>query len=548
MTGRWLWPLFAVGAAAVFTVLVWISADMIDLEHSETLAKDRARYEEEMRLALARLDRTFARLLEREAERPPSAYRAYSVARGEAWRTKDLKKLRPGQVYTPSPVMAGKPEFIRLHFQVDPGGRFTSPQVPTGAFLDICELPAETIAENRRVLAHIATRVDAADLPARVEQAEAQTFQMGNTVQSKRQQVAYVAKTGGRRDPSIGPLEPMWLRGELFFLRRVRDGASSFLQGFLIDWNTLRGSLTREIEDLFPEAALEEMAGEHPAALLSLPALLKTTAPAPPDGWTWTATHTALLIMWAVVLVAMAGAALAFRHQIDYGKKQRRFASLVTHELRSPLTTFRLYADLLAEGLVRDEGKREDYYKTLQRQADHMARMVENVIAHARVEEGRAQLNRQRLTLGNLIEKVRPDLAARAAKAGLGLVVEASGGDVALETDPDAVEQILNNLVENACRYGASKTNPTILLGASVLNGSLRLCVRDHGAGVPADVARLIFLPFERGKRDESDPERGLGVGLALSRGLARDLGGDLELESPEGGGARFVLTLPVAS
>jgi signal transduction histidine kinase len=72
-----------------------------------------------------------------------------------------------------------------------------------------------------------------------------------------------------------------------------------------------------------------------------------------------------------------------------------------------------------------------------------------------------------------------------------------------------------------------------------------RIAVRDHGPGVPAAVQRRIFRPFDRGDRDETSPIRGLGLGLALSRGLARDLGGELTLEDATGGGARFVLSLP---
>jgi len=69
--------------------------------------------------------------------------------------------------------------------------------------------------------------------------------------------------------------------------------------------------------------------------------------------------------------------------------------------------------------------------------------------------------------------------------------------------------------------------------------------VRDHGPGVPPDDAARIFAPFERGCRDSSDPVTGVGLGLALARGLARDMGGDLTLESPPDGGACFVLEVP---
>lgn len=115
--------------------------------------------------------------------------------------------------------------------------------------------------------------------------------------------------------------------------------------------------------------------------------------------------------------------------------------------------------------------------------------------------------------------------------------------DIAVLTDPAAVARILVNLVENAAKYAPGP----ITLGASVHHRTARLFVRDEGPGVPAEVARRIFHPFERGHRDETDPVRGLGLGLALARGLARDLGGDLTLEHPDTGGACFVLSLPLA-
>jgi signal transduction histidine kinase len=242
--------------------------------------------------------------------------------------------------------------------------------------------------------------------------------------------------------------------------------------------------------------------------------------------------------MWAVVLLATAGAGVALKKSVDFGVRQRRFASLVTHELRSPLTTFRLYSDLLAQGLVKEE-KRALYHSTLQQESGRMARMVENVIAHARLEEGRTGLSRRRVSLVALLEEAAPALRRCAEGAGLPLSI-GEAPEATLFTDPAAVGQILFNLVENACKYGKS----SIDVSASADGASVRIRVRDRGPGVPT-TARL-FRPFERAGRDEADPVRGLGLGLALGRGLARDLGGDLVFEAPEDGGACFVLTLPV--
>lgn len=502
--GRKLWIAFALGVAAVLLVMAAISRKMIDLERGETAAKHAAAYQKKLRISLWRLDRAFSEMLRREAERPPEAYA--------------------------TPIE--KPDFIRLHFQVDALGTFTSPQVND-------KVPAETLMMNCNVLNEIQGLVGEGDVAGRLKEAEAQTVAIrqlkeDDAWQQRAQVAAYAKKTG--EDTAVGSLEPLWQGRDLVFVRR----AGSRLQGFLVDWPRLEGRLLGEIRDLFPDATLAPAAEDEVSdqRLFTLPVVLAAAAPGAPSIHDWTATHTALLVTWAVVLLAVAGFGFALKKSVDFGVRQRRFASLVTHELRSPLTTFRLYSDLLAQGLVKEE-KRALYHDTLRQESGRMARMVENVIAHARLEEGRAGLSPRQVTLAALLEEAAPALRRCAEGAGLPLSI-GEAPPATLFTDPAAVGQVLFNLVENACKYGRS----AIEVAASVDGGVARISVLDHGEGVRG-TARL-FRPFERAGRDEADPVRGLGLGLALSRGLARDLGGDLAHEAPADGGARFVLSLPV--
>jgi len=138
--GRRLWILFAIGAAAVLAVMASITRKMIDLERGETQAKYAAAYQQKLRVALWRLDHAFSEMLRREAERPPDAYAA----------------------------LLDKPDYIRLHFQVDAGGTLSSPQVND-------TLPAETLALNCSTLSRIEGLVGEGDVKGRLEQAEKQT-------------------------------------------------------------------------------------------------------------------------------------------------------------------------------------------------------------------------------------------------------------------------------------------------------------------------------------------------------------------------------------
>jgi len=544
----WLWPGFFLFAACLLAAMAWTTRVVLNLERAETRARRDARFQSSLRLALWRLDSKGSLFLAREAARPHTEYAPFYFVQGDVY-TKELAQVQQGELLQPSPLLLNRPPEVRVYFQFDQNGRFTSPQFPAGNFLDLAgskysaDIDDQTLAAVERVR----DGLDLEELRGELERAELASRRAQNR---DRQEAAWQAKRGTRapqppRGVEIGSLEAIWARGELFCLRRVRVGGDHLIQGFLLDWQALRDGLLQETHDLLPDARL--VPGSDPErGMATLPFVLDAPRPAAPSRMRWTASHTALAFTWPVVLLAIVSAGFALRRAIAFGEKQRRFASLVTHELRSPLTTFRLYADLLAEGMVKDAEKQDTYHKALQRESDQMARMVENVIAHSRLEQGRAKMRLERVVLSGLLRDLAPELTARAARAGLSLTIDADGLDaIAVDVDTEAVAQILINLVENACKYGRSQERPSILIGAQVRDGAVRLRVRDHGPGVPPAIARRIFFPFDRGDRDETDPTRGLGIGLALGRGLARDLGGDLTLEIPPDGGACFVLSLP---
>jgi signal transduction histidine kinase len=500
---RRFWVLFGIAAGAVLAVLVWISDKLLDLEEAETRAQ-------RMKTAVARIDGRLKRMLAPEERRPPAEYRAFYVVERDTYARRDMQKIRKGELLVPSPLLTGSPDFVAIYFEAAAGSPPTSPQVPGGVFLERAEeqgLTPDALVSNQARLDGLAAG-DLGVLRARLEE-----------------------------EPR-GVLRPFWVGPRLFFARRVAVDGVETLQGFLVDWPVLRDAVLEEMRDLFPDAELRPAPREPD--LLTLPVRIDARVPA-----RWTASHTVVAFTWAVALVAAFFAGLAFRRFIAYGEKQRGFASLVTHELRSPLTTFRLYTDLLADDLVKDEEQEATYHRTLQRESEHMARMVENVIALSRLEEGRAAMHRERIRVEDLLDRFADGLRRRAEAAELTLSIDAGdAADATVETDVAAVGQILGNLVENACRYGRSPEQPQIELTARRRDGGIGIDVRDFGPGVPAAVVRRIFRPFERGGRDETDPVRGLGLGLALSRGLARDLGGDLTHDRPAEGGARFRLSL----
>ena len=201
---------------------------------------------------------------------------------------------------------------------------------------------------------------------------------------------------------------------------------------------------------------------------------------------------------------------------------------------------------MVADGMVKDRGAQQEYLDTLKEESERLTTIVENVLAYARLEEGKASGSARLMEVDALLEAIRALLQRRADACGgsvaITLAPQAGGS---LEVDADAVGQILFNLVDNACKYGGKEGPPAIRLHVSGADGALTLEVQDDGPGIPAGEERVIFEPFERGTGGPGNGESGVGLGLALARDLARSLGGDLKLVGAAGGGACFRLSLP---
>jgi signal transduction histidine kinase len=274
------------------------------------------------------------------------------------------------------------------------------------------------------------------------------------------QGVASVSQTSLSPD-SRDAQTPAPVTGEtLVFLRRVRIGESTVYQGVLCDWTVLRAALRDQISDLFPRATLAPTPNPTPALMESgrmlgtAPVTLDAPCPSIASGSLMTPARTTLGLTWLAMIGAIVAAGITLRSSILYGEKRSRFASAVTHELRTPLTTFRMYSEMLAEGMVRDDDQRKTYLQTLQQESGRLSTLVENVLTYARLEEGRSARHTQTMSVAELLSRVRDVLQRRADAAGMELVVrDHTSRGMMVNIDPDAAEQVLFNLVDNACKY-----------------------------------------------------------------------------------------------
>lgn len=361
-------------------------------------------------------------------------------------------------------------------------------------------------------------------------------------------------------------MTPLWIEDELVLARRVTVGGSEYVQGCLLDWSTIRTSLLEMVEDLLPEADLVPMTAprseEEPCALAALPVRLTATYRASGSGAMPIAAagspspiRLSLAVAWSCFLLAAVAVATLLAGVIRLSERRATFVSAVTHELRTPLTTFQMYAEMLAEGMVTDPAQQRRYLQTLHAEASRLTHLVENVLSYARLEKGRTAGRLATIATGEMIDAMAGRLSARAEQAGMELVVERDGsnGDGLADEQPvhanvSAVEQVLFNLVDNACKYAADAADKRIHLSCELHNGEVRLRLRDHGPGISGEMRRRLFRAFSKSAHEAAHSAPGVGLGLALSRRLARDMRGDLRFEQNGGEGACFVLSLATAA
>jgi PAS domain S-box-containing protein len=221
------------------------------------------------------------------------------------------------------------------------------------------------------------------------------------------------------------------------------------------------------------------------------------------------------------------------------GVSGMEIVSTVSHELRSPLTSVKGYTSLLINrwDRLRDEQK-QMMLEQVNHDADRVTRLITELLDISRLETGRLRLRRQLVDLPRLaasvVEKVRleyPELEA---------TVEFADGFPKVYADPDKVEQVLTNLVENACKYGSPHG---LRIEGSLGNDCVSVSVADRGDGIPPEDIPKVFTKFFR--RSEGRPT-GSGLGLWISRGLVESHGGDLSAESNLGSGSTFTFTLPL--
>lgn len=222
---------------------------------------------------------------------------------------------------------------------------------------------------------------------------------------------------------------------------------------------------------------------------------------------------------------------------------RREFVANVSHELRTPLSLIKGYVETLIDGAKDDPAVAMRFLQTIEKHADRLTYLIEDLLTISRLESGQIVMNQQVIELCPVIERVIEDLQSRAAERSIRLT-QTVPPDLTIKGDSDRLEQVFFNLVDNAIKYG--RQNGQVDISAKVLDDEwVELFVHDDGPGIPPDATERIFERFYRVDRARSRDQGGTGLGLSIVKHIVQSHGGEVWVESEPDKGTTFYCTLP---
>jgi two-component system phosphate regulon sensor histidine kinase PhoR len=215
----------------------------------------------------------------------------------------------------------------------------------------------------------------------------------------------------------------------------------------------------------------------------------------------------------------------------------------VSHELRTPLSLIKGATETLIDGAKQDPASVDKLLAIIDRHADRLTLLIDDLLLLAKLDSGRMSLNLQPLSLHEVVQETMEDFAPRAAARSMRLE-NGLAPDLLAQADPDRLRQVLSNLIDNAVKFGRQGGNVTI--SSRVLDEHwLELGVQDDGPGIPPEAKARIFERFYRVDKARSREQGGTGLGLAIVKHVVQAHGGDVRVESELGRGTTFYFTLP---
>jgi signal transduction histidine kinase len=258
--------------------------------------------------------------------------------------------------------------------------------------------------------------------------------------------------------------------------------------------------------------------------------------------------RTNLLVDGATITLLLAGILLTLRaaaRQVTLAQAKSSFVANVSHELKTPLSLIRLFAEILELGRATSREKEQEYYGIIHRESRRLTQLINNILDFSKIEAGRKHYEFAPCNVGSIVEEVLKTYEYPITSSGFELETHIAFGLPTASVDRDAIAQAMLNLLNNAIRY--SRDLKKIEVRVDSRDGLIAIEVLDHGIGIPRSEHEKIFEKFYRVNNDLVHTVRGTGLGLALVKHIVDAHGAKILVDSAPGEGSRFTILLPCA-
>ena len=253
---------------------------------------------------------------------------------------------------------------------------------------------------------------------------------------------------------------------------------------------------------------------------------------------------TMTIVLMAVTLLGLFAIHQSARVVEDHSQRRQGFVSSVTHELKTPLTNIRMYVEMLEHGMARDTEREQEYLRIVSSESSRLSRLINNVLEFSRLENRSRSLDLRQGDMSEVFQEVEEVMRDKMRQEGFTLKIERNDAPP-FPYNPEAMTQVLLNLVENSLKFGKNCPEKTVTLRLRPNESHMLVQVSDTGPGIPAYALPKIFDDFYRVDNSLTRTTRGTGIGLALVRKLAAAMHGAVRAENNPGPGCTITISLP---
>jgi signal transduction histidine kinase len=251
------------------------------------------------------------------------------------------------------------------------------------------------------------------------------------------------------------------------------------------------------------------------------------------------------LLVTAILFIIAFIVTRSFERLAEANRMKSEFISVVSHQLRSPLSNLRWTIELLNSGKVDSVSEKQlEYFKVLKENSDRMRELISDLLIISRIETAKFPLKKKEFSLVELIKELIKGLEPLAKASNVEVKFEPKADSPKIFADPSQIQLVIENLLDNAIRYIKEKGKVEIKLKRK--DGSLYFEIEDTGVGIPEEDQKYIFQKFFRSENVMRYQTQGSGLGLYIAKSIIERSGGKIGFKSEENKGSTFWFTLPI--